>query len=79
MTNTRQKTLVFSYNTKAKEDIERAYKITTEDALRHFNLYFGLNESVYPAIYVDMFGMMTVSDIGHEQFLRNVGYEIIEM
>lgn len=79
MINTRQssKTLIFSYNSKTKDEIERAYIVTSKESLNRFNYIFGLDEHEYPAIYVDMFGMMTISDIGHEQFLRNVGYEII--
>lgn len=71
--------IVFSYDTKDPSERERAYKVTSRKELRRLNQIFGLAETVYPALYVDMFGMLTVSDIKNEQFLRNTGYDIIEI
>lgn len=69
--------MIASYAIKRSNEPERAYKITTITQLQKFNAIFSLNEGIYPAIYVDMFGMMTRISIDKEQDLKNVGYDII--
>lgn len=73
------KQMIFSYSRNKKEQAEKAYKVTTAAGLIQLNRIFNTSESIYPAIYVDMFGMVTLSDIGQEQFLENIGYVIIQL
>ena len=71
--------MIFSYSRNKKEQAEKAYKVTTAAGLIRLNRIFNTSKSIYPAIYVDMFGMVTLSDIGQEQFLENIGYVIIQL
>lgn len=72
----KEKQMIFSVNTKNPETRERAYKVNTSRQLQKLNQTFGTDEVIYPAIYVDMFGMLTIS-LQSEEALRNVGYDII--
>lgn len=68
--------MVIAYNTKDPSTQERAYKVNTLRQLQKLNLMYGTNETMYPALYVDMFGMLTITT-QTEKSLRNVGYDIV--
>ena len=57
--------------------MEKAYKITTREELKRFNERFGLNESQFPALYLDVNGDMTHMELRREEFLRSIGYDIL--
>lgn len=73
-----KKEIVTAFRTKLSDECEVAYKVSTKEQLVKLNEIFKLAEHKFPAMYIDFFGMITLSQIC-EQDLKNIGYKIIEM
>lgn len=58
---------------------ERAYVVKNEKQLKKMNELFGCDAFLYPALYVNFFGMFMSVDIKRKSEYEKLGYKIIEI
>lgn len=58
---------------------ERAYVVKNKQQLKKLNDLFGCDAFLYPALYVNFFGMFTPVDIKRKTEYEKLGYKIIEI
>ena len=69
--------MITSYAT--DKDVKTAYIIKKKKQLEKLKKIFGTAETVYPALYVDIFGMPTPTSLKRKKALKSFGYQIINL
>lgn len=69
--------IIYSQETNVNH-CQKAFLILNDTQLQKMNRFYGSDETEYPALYVDMFGMPVITKLSEQQ-LSDAGYCIINI